>query len=80
MLHARSVLPYETVNWQTACASQSKENCKVGIPCPDSTEYVDKLVDKNLFTDEKGSYCNCWRNHHVEKWIPRLEAALRELG
>lgn len=80
MLHARSVLPYETVNWRTACVSESKENCKVGFACSDSTEYVDKLADKKLFVDEQGGYCNCWRNHHIEKWLPKLEAALQKLG
>ena len=80
MLHARSVLPYETAKWRTACVSKSKDNCKVGIACSDSVEYVDKFVDKNLIVDEDGNYCNCWRNPHIEKWIPKLEAALQRLG
>ena len=79
MLHARSVLPYETANWRTACVSKSQENCKVGFACPDAAEYTDKLADKNLIVNEQGSYCNCWRNRHIEKWIPKLEAALQTL-
>ena len=80
MIHTRSVLPYETADWRTACTSESEKYCKVGIACSDSTVYVDKLVDKNMFVDEQGKYCNCWRNHHVERWIPKLKAALRKLA
>lgn len=79
MLHARSTLPYETANWRTACVMESKEKCRVGFGCSDNTTYTDKLVDKNMFLDEQGKYCNCWRNHHVEDWVPKLENALLEL-
>ena len=79
MLHARSVLGYETVDWQETCKTDAKHNCKVGFACPDSTTYTDKLVDKNKFTDDHGNYCNCWRNQHIDKLVPNLEVALHQL-
>ena len=79
MLHARSTLPHETTGWKTACTKESKDKCRVGFACSDSTTYTDKLVDTNMFVDDQGGYCNCWRNHHIEGWVPKLEEALQEL-
>lgn len=80
MLHARSVLPYETSEWREDCAKESRHECKVGFVCSDSTRYDDKLVNKNLFVTEKGEFCNCWRNHYIDEWVPKVEAAMRRLG
>ena len=81
MLHARSTLSHETINWQSDCIVGSKQNCMVGFTCPDSTIYDDKLVDKNMFLDGGGKYCNCWRNPRIDdKWVPNLEVALQQLG
>lgn len=81
LLHARSILPHETIHWQTACATDSKEKCPVGIPCPHSTTYKDSLLDKNKFIDQNtGNYCNCWPNRHIQEyWLPKLKYALAEL-
>lgn len=79
MVHARSVLPHETANRATACKLMSEETCMVGIVCPNSTPYDDKQVDKNLFTDEKGNYCNCWINDDIENLIvPKLKSAMKD--
>ena len=82
LLHARSILPHETIHWQTACATDSKEKCPVGIPCPHSTTYKDSLLDKNKFIDQNtGNYCNCWPNRHIQEyWLPKLKYALAELN
>jgi len=81
MVHARSVFPHETVSRDTTCQLNATDTCLIGFACPASTPYDDKLLDKNLFVDEDGKYCNCWLNEHVEHWlIPRLEKAVREVG
>jgi hypothetical protein len=78
MLHARSVLPYETSTRESSCVLNSKLFCPVGIQCPTSTPYIDNLLKKNVFTDEQGQYCNCWSNDHVEKeLLPMLEKSMR---
>lgn len=47
------------------------------MQCPDTTRYEDKLLDKNLFMDKNGLYCNCWVNNVIEKrLVPQLEEAL----
>eukprot|EP00977_Amphora_coffeiformis_P000189 scaffold54_cov158-Amphora_coffeaeformis.AAC.3 len=79
MVHSRSVLPYETSEWSTSCVKESNHECKVGFVCPDSTRYDDRLVNKNMFVDEKGDFCNCWRSQHIDEWVPKLEASLRKL-
>lgn len=79
MMHTRSILPFETSNFERACVHGSKEDCKVGFECPSTTKFDDKLVGKNAFLDDNGNYCNCWRNSHVDKWIPLLDSALQML-
>lgn len=77
MLHARSVLPHETTTRKVSCLLNSELFCAIGMNCPASTSYIDNLLDKNVFTDELGQYCNCWPNEHVEKeLLPMLENAL----
>lgn len=78
LVHAKSVLPHETMSRNATCRVGSKLSCQVGYACPDSTDFVDELHHKNVFTDESGNYCNCWVNHHLEDiLIPKLDQALR---
>ena len=79
LLHARSVLTHETKHWQIACSRQSKQDCKIGFVCPHTTAYKDSLLGKNMFVGQKGQYCNCWKNSHIESWIVKLENTLAEL-
>jgi len=80
LIHARSVLPHETIYRDEMCHSKSKHKCPLGFVCPNSTEWVDDKVrpgNPNPFLDEKGKYCNCWVNEGVEKLVPRLEREWR---
>jgi len=79
MLHSRSVLPNETREWSTSCVKESKHECKVGLVCSNSTHYDDRLVSKNMLVDENGEFCNCWHNHLIDEWVPKLEAAMHKL-
>ena len=77
LVHTKSVLPYETMARNATCQLESKHPCAVGYVCPDSLPFDDKLHQKNVFHDDKGKYCNCWTNSHVEDYlVPKLEAAL----
>mmetsp|Transcript_15669 Transcript_15669/g.35950 ORF Transcript_15669/g.35950 Transcript_15669/m.35950 type:complete len:342 (+) Transcript_15669:3-1028(+) len=79
LVHTRSVLPHETKFLKQSCALRSKFTCSVGIACPNTTEFVDKLHKDNVFVDEKGKYCNCWKNNKVELiYVPKLEKMLSE--
>jgi hypothetical protein len=79
LIHAKSVLPHETMTRTPSCKNASKYSCAVGHVCPDSVEFDDGIHQKNLFHDENGKYCNCWINQHVEKyWVPKLVEALAE--
>jgi hypothetical protein len=78
LIHTRSVLPLETKRRSTECYLNSKHNCILGYPCPDSVAFVDGLYQKNAFHDEGGKFCNCWVNGHLETvLIPLLESLLR---
>lgn len=78
LIHAKTVSPEETMSRNGSCYLGSKYSCALGIPCPDSTPFVDELHQHNLFQDESGNYCNCWVNQKVEQErIPRLERLLR---
>lgn len=79
LIHTKSVLPYETMIRSDRCQN-GKQGCPVGRICPESTIFNDTIQNKSPFKDEKGNYCNCWVNQHVEnKWVPLLEQALKEL-
>jgi hypothetical protein len=85
MLHTRSTLPHETVDWYKDCVVNSQEpSCKVGIPCFEdgaSTSLVHPFVDQNVLLNDTGQYsCNCWHNAQIEKFVPGLEKALQELS
>jgi hypothetical protein len=80
LIHARSVLPYETIYRSDMCKSKSKHKCPLGYVCPHSTSWIDdKESPNNLnpFVDDYGHYCNCWVNEQVaSKMVPRLEKTL----
>jgi hypothetical protein len=69
LIHAKSVLPHETRARSASCYYQSKRTCMIGIPCPDSTEFVDENHTKNVFVDQSGQYCNCWYVVDCIDWI-----------
>lgn len=78
LVHTKSVLPHETMTRNVTCKLNARYACMVGHECPDTTEFVDALHQKNVFTDEAGNFCNCWVNKHLEKiLIPKLETALK---
>ena len=80
LVHAKSVLPYETMSRTEKCQTGSKQSCPVGRVCPESTAFNDSIHTLNLFVDENNQFCNCWLNAHVEEyWVPRLERALQSL-
>mmetsp|Transcript_18108 Transcript_18108/g.41727 ORF Transcript_18108/g.41727 Transcript_18108/m.41727 type:complete len:787 (+) Transcript_18108:230-2590(+) len=77
LVHARSVLPYESRRRSAVCSAGSKHNCGIGYLCEDDVEYVDELHGDNVFKNPDGSYCNCWRNKVVEEiLVPKLESLL----
>lgn len=77
LIHAKTVLPHETMTWVESCKHGSRHTCSVGFECPESTPFVDALHQKNVFQDDHGEYCNCWVDPNVEKtWLPRLKVAL----
>lgn len=79
LIHTRSVLPHETKYRDQACALKSKYTCSVGFVCPDSTEFLDEKHKDNVFVDEAGSYCNCWRIARVEdELVPKLDEILKQ--
>jgi hypothetical protein len=79
LIHAKTVLPYETVSRTAVCINASKYTCPVGHECPSGVDFDDSIHKNNLFHDENGKYCNCWVDEHVETfWIPLLEKALAE--
>ena len=78
LVHAKAIVPHETVYRSSICKLHSKQSCPLGSVCPDSTKFVDALHQKNVFEDEAGNFCNCWINHHLEDTlIPQMEALLR---
>lgn len=77
LVHARSVLPHETVRRSAECSIGSKHNCLLGYLCGDDVEYIDELQSDNVFFNPDGSFCNCWRNKVVEEvLVPKLENLL----
>lgn len=79
LLHAKTVLPHETMYRSGICRLNSTLPCNVGYECPAHVEFSDELHTKNVFQDDEGHYCNCWANPRVEQvFAPRLQAALEE--
>jgi hypothetical protein len=77
LLHAKSVLPHETMTRTATCRNASRHACEVGHECPDEVVFEDEIHRDNLFHDSRGKYCNCWVDDHVERyWVPLLEAEL----
>ena len=89
LIHARSVVPHETMFRSTVCqVGYKKMNCFLGYECPDSVDWMDDLdrakgartkTNMNPHHDENGNFCSCWVNNHVEEyWIPKLEKGLAQ--
>ena len=80
LIHARSVLPHETIYRSDMCKSNSKHKCPLGYVCPDTTPWIDdkeRPNNINPFVDSSGHYCNCWVNEQVASvMVPRLEKEL----
>jgi hypothetical protein len=60
LIHAKSVLPHETMARQDSCQIASKQPCVIGRVCPNTTPFVDAIHQKNIFRDADGNFCNCW--------------------
>ena len=81
LIHAKTTVPAETFSRETVCVLNAPSNCLVGIPCPYDLPFSDALHTKNVFHDEDGKYCNCWKNRRVEDyWLPKLNNALSKIG
>lgn len=81
LIHAKTTVPAETFSREKMCVLNAPSNCLVGIPCPDDVDFNDALHTKNVFRDENGKYCNCWKNRKVEEyWPPKLNDALSKIG
>ena len=72
LIHARSILPHETMNRNSTCYIGSKQPCNVGFACDDSIKFIDAVHKDNVFQNPDGSYCNCWRNPVVDKILAPL--------
>jgi hypothetical protein len=77
LIHARSVLPHETMRKTAECFLGSKTNCVLGYACDDSVKFSDSLHKSNSFHNPDGSFCNCWRNQIVDDFfVPKLKERL----
>merc|ERR1719464_870555 len=66
LVHARSVLPFETKRRSSECCLGSKFVCMMGYLCADDVKFSDELHQDNIFHNADGSYCNCWKNNIIE--------------
>jgi len=81
LIHAKTTVPAETFSREKMCKLNAPSNCLVGIPCQDDLPFSDALHTKNVFRDENGGFCNCWKNRKVENyWLPKLKDALSKVG
>ena len=81
LIHARSVLPHETMRKTVECFLGSKSNCVLGYQCEESVPFSDKLHTSNSFQNPDGSYCNCWSNGIVDEYyVPKLKDRLRKMS
>jgi hypothetical protein len=79
LVHAKTVLPHETMYRSSICRLNSTLPCSLGFECPAHVEFSDRLHTKNLFQDDDGKYCNCWTNPKIEEVLaPKLKIALEE--
>ena len=80
ILHAKTITPRDTVDWDRNClksdnSSNDKQHhplCRIGFPPFDRKEEDD---------DDNGKWeSNCFVNDQIEKyWIPLLEKELKKL-
>ena len=79
MVHAKSMVPEESITRDSRCKPKLHPGCNVGIPCPDDLPFNDK-THQDGFLDENGNFCNCWINRKVENfWLPQLEASMNKI-
>lgn len=79
LVHAKTVLPHETMYRSSICRLNSTLPCSLGFECPAHVQFSDQLHTKNLFQDDDGNFCNCWTNPRVEQvFAPKLAIALEE--
>mmetsp|Transcript_42867 Transcript_42867/g.62766 ORF Transcript_42867/g.62766 Transcript_42867/m.62766 type:complete len:542 (+) Transcript_42867:403-2028(+) len=73
MVHAKKVTNTESAhrNWKNKCA---RFGCHLGFPFPDVTP-----INGTEGRNEEGYIYNCYVIDHVEKWVPELDRALREM-
>lgn len=84
MLHAKTTGGDVTHLWEDRCRKGYQrvpgggdQRCKLGIPFPEETAYVD--VETSEATDENGHLYNCWAVKEIEeRWAPMLERAMEE--
>ena len=77
MIHAKAILPAETMSRNSTCFNGSKKTCPVGIPCPASVPFDDTNHQMNPFRDNQGNFCNCWVNEKLEHhFLPLLQKIL----
>ena len=77
MLHAKAVVPSGTADRETQRGCKGKTTCNMGTPWPGN---VQSSNDTSL-KDENGFLYNCFVNDVIEeKWVPRLEEALKKRG
>lgn len=81
LIHAKTVLPHETLTRRKTCYTNSSKVCAMGYSCDNATPFDDLMHTKNVFKDMNGKFCNCWIDEYIEKyWIPLLELSLRGLN
>ena len=79
LIHAKSVLPHETLTRVKSCYLNSKNVCSIGYACHNTTPFDDRTHTRNVFKDLHGNFCNCWVDEHIENyWIPVLERILEK--
>ena len=79
LIHAKTVLPRETLTRAKSCYPNSTKVCSVGYACHSTTPFDDKIHTKNVFKDLNGNFCNCWIDEYIENyWIPFLETSLEK--
>jgi hypothetical protein len=79
LIHAKTVLPDETLTRAKSCYPNSTKVCSIGYACHSTTPFDDLTHTKNVFKDLNGNFCNCWIDEYIENyWIPLLDIALEE--
>ena len=77
MIHSKTLVPRDSVDWRTRCkpdfVESHKKKCRVGFPVPN---YEASAFGKE---DENGMKYNCYSYQKVnEVWVPRLREAIKK--